>query len=72
VAFGEGKEFSMSCTCLASKHGAPICTHIVAVLREDNDIVMYGRDQFDELRTRSLGSHTIDPNNGYWQFFPEN
>lgn len=72
IANGEGEGFSMSCTCLASKHGAPICAHIVAVLREDHDMVMYGRTQFDELKARSQGSHTVDPNNGYWKFFTEN
>jgi hypothetical protein len=71
IAIGEGKNFSMSCSCLASKHGAPICTHIVAVLREDHDVVMYGRTQFDELKVRSEGSYTVDPNNGYWQFYSE-
>ena len=35
-------------------------------------LVMYGRAQFDELRVRSFDSQTIDPNNGYRQFFMEN
>jgi hypothetical protein len=62
----------MSCTCVASQHGAPICVHIVAVLGENDTLVMYGRAQFDELRVRSFDSQTIDPNNGYRQFFMEN
>ena len=43
------------------------------VIRQENDtLVMYGRAQFDELSVRSFNSQTIDPNNGYCQFFMEN
>lgn len=69
-AVGEGRDFYMYCDCLASKHGALICPHIVAVLRENHDLVLYGSSQFNELKERSVGSQTVDPDNGYWKFYP--
>jgi hypothetical protein len=68
-ASGEGEGFSMSCSCLASRHGALLCTHIAAVLREREDLVMYGMGEIEALRRRSRGSRVADPENGYWQQF---
>ena len=71
VATGSGKDFWMTCTCLASLHGAPLCPHIVAVLREREDRVMSGKRHFAALRTRAKGSRVADKGNGYWHFYPE-
>lgn len=71
VVTGSGKDFQMTCTCLASLHGAPLCPHIVAVLRECEDLVMSGQRHFAELEARAKGSRVADKDNGYWHFYPE-
>ena len=69
-AVGFGKDFVMQCDCLAGGHGALLCPHIVAVIRENRDLVMYGHSQFADLKRRSRGSRAADPDNGYWKFYP--
>ena len=62
-ADGSGTNLQMSCTCLASAHGALLCPHIAAVIREDEELVMYGRRFFAELRQRLIASKLADASN---------
>ena len=71
VATGNGPDFRITCDCMASLHGAPICRHIVAVLREESELIVSGARDLETLNERAKGSQAMDPENGYWHFYPE-